>query len=231
MTTLTPVFACSTLARKSVQRSNSNPESASAARRNVLNPANYTSRGLPLVTAQQRHELSLLRMEDLITNGVNGASDSCKGPQKVHKSARELCSLMVEFSTKLTMAKRRILEDPELYSDNDGEQDLQGGEAFEKQRRRRRLVSQKLAQVPGKLDHASIAAVEVGFYGSLAAKRAAAYRSHLVHQSFSPKRLHLQTKSSHSDEATRLLQLGPRATLARFESQDSLECCSEAGPI
>lgn len=54
-----------------MKRSNSNPERATS-RKYLLNPGCYTTRGLPLVSAQQRHELTLLRMEDLIRNGVNG---------------------------------------------------------------------------------------------------------------------------------------------------------------
>src|SRR6218665_578324 len=41
------------LERKKVQRSTSNPERRSA---------NFTSKGLPLVSGKQRHELTLLRM-------------------------------------------------------------------------------------------------------------------------------------------------------------------------
>lgn len=198
--------------RKMLKRSNSNPEKYNVARRLL----NYTSKGLPLVSAQQRHELTLLRMEDLIMNGVNGCAVQ-------HITAKELCSLLVDFSTKLTMAKRRILEDPELYSDvdEDGEQHYQQldqldiSEIFDKQRRRRRMAGHKLAQVPGKLDHATIAAVEVGFYGSL-------HRYNCKKSSISPN-------YSHSIQDRYNLKL--KATLARFESQDSLESINEAGPI
>ena len=50
-------------------------------------------------------------MEDLLRKGVGGNED---GPVK---TSREVCERMVEFATRLTMAKRRILEDPELYKD------------------------------------------------------------------------------------------------------------------
>ena len=129
-----------------MQRSNSNPERSTSRKLPPLNPDNYTAKGLPLVSAKQRHELTLLRMEDLIMNGVNSVSLYSSARKK---TAKELCNLMVDFSTKLTMAKRHILEDPELYSDS--EEDLLGNEAFGRQRQRRRLVGHKLMTLPGKV--------------------------------------------------------------------------------
>lgn len=219
--------------RKMVQRSNSNPERSSI-RKNALKPENFTSKGLPLVSAQQRHELTLLRMEDLIMNGVNNVS---LYPSRLKKTARELCTLMVDFSTKLTMAKRRILEDPDLYSDN--EDNLSDGELFGKQRQRRRQVGAKLVQVPGKLDHASIAAVEIGFHGSIATKWSVNNNVSMSMMSSGqkPYRTNGQRYNNHSNGKTISYDDDPRynlkmkATLARFESQDFLECCCESGPI
>ncbi|XP_013791967.1 PP2C-like domain-containing protein CG9801 [Limulus polyphemus] len=108
---------------------------------------------LPVVEAHQRHELTLLRMEDLLTNGVNEGDRPCE-------TARQLCEQMLDFATKLTVAKRRILEDPELYKDSaDALNQLE-------QRRRRRKVGDKLAMVPGKLDHATVVACKVGIQPS-----------------------------------------------------------------
>lgn len=192
----------------------------------ILHPENYTSKGLPLVSAQQRHELTLLRMEDLILNGVNNVHYRPPLPPK-KMTAKELCKLMVDFSTKLTMAKRHILEDPELYSDNE---DVQGSEAFDKERRRRRLVGAKLVQVPGKLDHASIAAVEIGFYGSMVKSNssAEAYCAKVAHRSNSDTCTLTHSRADGSTDARYNLRM--RATLARFESQDSLDF-TESGPI
>ena len=226
-----------TIVRKLVQRSNSNPEKSSA------KYLNYTSKGLPLVSAQQRHELTLLRMEDLIMNGVNGISSfihnngehssNHNNNNKNSKNnnnqitAKDLCLLMVDFSTKLTMAKRRILEDPDLYTDDDNNgNDNDGDDAFDKQRRRRRMVGQKLAQLPGKLDHASIAAIQVGFYGSLRNKKSNIYTTNDIKTT--PMNRQFNSKQ-HSLEARYNLKL--KATLARFESQDSLESITESGPI
>lgn len=110
-------------------------------------------RSLPLVEAHQRHELTLMRMEDLLAHGVSGREPPCR-------TAEELCLQLVDFASKLTVAKRRILEDPELYiADSDG-LELSRSE----QRCRRRKVCERLAMVPGKLDHASVVAYTVGEY-------------------------------------------------------------------
>ncbi|KPL96859.1 PP2C-like protein domain-containing protein CG9801-like protein [Sarcoptes scabiei] len=226
---------------RKVRRSNSNPEKSL-----VFKLQNYSSKGLPMVSAQQRHELSLLRMEDLIKNGVNQTESSEENSEdyrnnnhsngnyknnhsktQSNMTAKELCSLMVDFSTKLTMAKRRILEDPELYVD-DEEMNDSSIEAFDRQRRRRRLVGSKLAQFPGKLDHASIAAVKVGFYGQTKTKR-----SHHLNRTKSEQTQNETTSSSSSTDESKksLYNLKMTATLARFESQDSLESINESGPI
>ncbi|CAL4115814.1 unnamed protein product, partial [Meganyctiphanes norvegica] len=105
---------------------------------------------LPVVEAHQRHELTLLRMEDLLRCGLTSA-----GPVL---TAQGLCLEMVHFATKLTVAKRRILEDPDLYAS--ASQELSRAD----QRNRRRKVCEKLALVPGKLDHATVVAYKVGRY-------------------------------------------------------------------
>ncbi|XP_022657806.1 PP2C-like domain-containing protein CG9801 [Varroa destructor] len=103
---------------------------------------------LPIVEAHQRHALTLLRMEDLLRHGVGGQEQ-----ERSATDARQVCERMVEFATRLTMAKRRILEDPELYRDEHCTN-----------RERRQRVCQKLALVPGKLDHASLCAVRLGIH-------------------------------------------------------------------
>lgn len=138
---------------KPVTRSNSNPERDSTPR-----PTLYPK--LPVVTAEQRHMLALLRMEDILTNGMVGDGQTASPCT----SAKRLCELLIDFSTKLTVAKRRILEDPELYSETEGFTQID-------QRYRRRLVGEKLVMVPGKLDHCSAVAFKVGFYGDYAGKR------------------------------------------------------------
>lgn len=102
---------------------------------------------LPEVEAHQRHALTLLRMQDLLQQGLYQGDGACS-------TAEDLCERMVDFATKLTAAKRRILEDPELYA-----ADAAPGEEA---RRRRHRAGPRLAMVPGKLDHASLVAYQVG---------------------------------------------------------------------
>lgn len=104
--------------------------------------------GLPVVEAHQRHALTLLRMEDLLNNGVT------EGDAPV-TDAKQLCEALVDFAFKLTVAKRRILEDPDLYV---GEVCVSANE----QKLKRRRLGEKLSMVPGKLDHASVVAHQVG---------------------------------------------------------------------
>lgn len=105
---------------------------------------------LPIVEAHQRHQLTLLRMEDLLTNGQN---DNDKG----FDSSQKLCDTLIDFAMKLTVAKRKILEDPDLYQIDEPDSTVE-------QRSRRRKVGDKLCTVPGKLDHASVVACRIGNY-------------------------------------------------------------------
>ena len=106
--------------------------------------------GLPTIEAYQRHKLTLLRTEDLLRNGISG-----KGLPV--KSAKDLVINLLDFVTRLTAAKRHILEDVDLYVNNEGK-DLSRNE----QRNRRKEISGKLCLVPGKLDHATVVAYSVG---------------------------------------------------------------------
>ena len=64
---------------------------------------------------------------------------------------------------RLTAAKRHILEDPDLYyTALEGSNELTELSRAE-QRSRRRKVCEKLAMVPGKLDHATVVAYQVYF--------------------------------------------------------------------
>lgn len=105
--------------------------------------------GLPNVEAYQRHKLSLLRTEDLIRNGVSG-----KGPAV--DTAKDLVTLLLDFVTRLTAAKRRILEDMEIYADANGKP-LPQGEV----RQKRKEIIRKMFGVPGKLDHATVVAFKI----------------------------------------------------------------------
>lgn len=108
------------------------------------------STDLPTVEAFQRHELTLLRMEDILRNGMMPTNENGN-----HLKAQQLCEDLVDFATRLTTAKRRLLEDLELYVDQDGKP-LDA----EEQKIRRRKICERLALIPGKLDHATVVAYE-----------------------------------------------------------------------
>lgn len=55
------------------------------------NSNNVNSNNLPVVEAYQRHELTLLRMEDLLRRGVSGEGPPCN-------SAKHLCELLLDFA-------------------------------------------------------------------------------------------------------------------------------------
>ena len=116
---------------------------------------------LPAVAAYQRHELTLLRMEDLLNQGsgsIHGIPGSGSGRVQ---TAAELCHRMVDFCQRLTTAKRKILEDPDLYPEHTRHALPDSDATRMDQKLRRRKVCEKLAQVPGKLDHATITAYSV----------------------------------------------------------------------
>jgi hypothetical protein len=52
-----------------------------------------SSSSLPTVQAYQRHELSLLRMDDLLKNGVSGNGPPCQ-------DAKTLCEMLLDFATR-----------------------------------------------------------------------------------------------------------------------------------
>ncbi len=76
-------------------------------------------------------------------------------------SAAELCHRLVDFCQRLTGAKRKILEDPKLYSEQSSNALPDSDAVRAEQKLRRRKVCEKLAQVPGKLDHATVVAFAV----------------------------------------------------------------------
>lgn len=116
--------------------------------------SNGNKTNLPIVEAYQRHELTLLRMEDLLRRGVSGEGPQCN-------SAKHLCELLLDFAVRITAAKRRILEDIDLYyAQNKDGQLIQLSK--QEQRSRRKRMLDKVSMIPGKLDHATVAACVVG---------------------------------------------------------------------
>ncbi|KAK9874382.1 hypothetical protein WA026_002729 [Henosepilachna vigintioctopunctata] len=109
--------------------------------------------GIPYVTPLQRYELQLLLMEDILKHGISGQESPCT-------VSRKLCENLVNFTFSITAAKRRTLEDMDLYFDNrDGV--LVEVSPIEKKHRRKRGL-EKVLNLPGKLDHVTVVACNVG---------------------------------------------------------------------
>lgn len=114
---------------------------------------------LPCVDAASRHELMLVRMRDIIANGIDPPRETSRlSPRHEPLFPRVTASLLshrlIQFATHLSQAKRRTLENPELYK----KEKMTKSE----QRARRKAVREKIADMPGKLDHASVVAYAVG---------------------------------------------------------------------
>ena len=139
-------------------RSKTRRKSAENLRHAESGNSNRNRSNLPVVEAYQRHELTLLRMEDLLRRGVSGEGPPCN-------SAKHLCELLLDFAVRITAAKRRILEDTDLYyaQTKDG-QLVQLSK--QEQRTRRIKTLDKVSMIPGKLDHATVVAYVVGSFDS-----------------------------------------------------------------
>lgn len=72
-------------------RTKTRRKSAENLRHTESGNSNGNSNSLPVVEAYQRHELTLLRMEDLLRRGVSGEGPPCN-------SAKHLCELLLDFA-------------------------------------------------------------------------------------------------------------------------------------
>ncbi|TDG52456.1 hypothetical protein AWZ03_001286 [Drosophila navojoa] len=116
--------------------------------------------GLPLVTGPQRHALTLHRLEDLLSYGINGTFSPCA-------SARRLCHLLIDFVRMITSARRKTLEQRELFyklsTGPDGvKREVQLNRMQHRAARKRIVDSSAFSALPGKLDHATVLAYTVG---------------------------------------------------------------------
>ncbi|XP_017480416.1 PREDICTED: PP2C-like domain-containing protein CG9801 [Rhagoletis zephyria] len=116
--------------------------------------------GLPLVTGPQRHALTLYRLEDLLSYGINGTFSPCT-------SARRLCHLLIDFVRMITSARRKTLEQRELFyklaTGPDGiKREVQLNRMQHRGARKRVVDSSAFSSLPGKLDHATVVAYTVG---------------------------------------------------------------------
>ncbi|XP_063927501.1 PP2C-like domain-containing protein CG9801 isoform X2 [Zophobas morio] len=113
--------------------------------------------GIPYVTPLQRYELQLLLIEDVLKNGISGRDRPCT-------TAKKLCENLVSFTFSITSAKRHTLEDPELYFDNRNGVLVEVSQQEKKIRRKRGL--ERVQNLPGKLDHVTVVAWNVGNFDS-----------------------------------------------------------------
>lgn len=116
--------------------------------------------GLPLVTGVQRHALTLLRLEDLLSYGINGTLRPCA-------NAKKLCHLLVDFAKMITSAKRKILEQRELFykisTRPDGvRREVELNRLQQRSARKKIVDGSTFGLLPGKLDHATVVAFTVG---------------------------------------------------------------------
>ncbi|CAH1775444.1 unnamed protein product [Owenia fusiformis] len=101
----------------------------------------------PAMTPQERHQFCVKGMERVLHEFELFAETPC--------CAQELCGAIVQHVTQLTDQKRKVLENPELY----------GKKLKSRQRKERdEKIVASMRQAPGKLDHATIVAYEVGNY-------------------------------------------------------------------
>lgn len=115
---------------------------------------------LPLVTGAQRHQLTMLRMADILMYGINGTPRPCT-------TAKQLCQLLIDFVTRITSAKRKMLEQRELYYKiTIGKDGLQNEIEYTKHQkkvtRKRLMDGSSFSILPGKLDHATVVAYTAG---------------------------------------------------------------------
>lgn len=115
--------------------------------------------GLPIVTAYQRHSLTLLRMADLFCYGINGTLRPCT-------TAKKLCNLLIDFTKMITSAKRKLLEQRELFwkisYDAQGQRKEVEMNRLQQRASRKKIIDSHFSLLPGKLDHASVVAWTVG---------------------------------------------------------------------
>lgn len=109
--------------------------------------------GLPFVSPIQKYELTLLLIEDILRRGISGKEKQCT-------TARLLCENLMSYTVSVTAAKRHTLEDPDLYFDNRNGVLVEVTQKEKKLRRKRCL--EKVQDLPGKLDHVSVVACNVG---------------------------------------------------------------------
>lgn len=119
--------------------------------------------GLPLVTGEQRHALTLLRMTDLFSYGINGTLRPCT-------TAKRVCHLLIDFANMITAAKRKLLEQKENFyksviQEDGGRKQIPMSRNQQRSARKKIIEGETFPSLPGKLDHASCVAWRVPMVG------------------------------------------------------------------
>ncbi|CAG2250767.1 PP2C-like domain-containing protein CG9801 [Mytilus edulis] len=100
----------------------------------------------PEMEPGERHIYGMKEMERVINEQELVTEEQC--------TAQSLCSTLVQHVLMLTDSKRKVLENPSLYKRRRMTQDQRQIRDSE--------IKKKMAKAPGKLDHASIVAYELG---------------------------------------------------------------------
>ncbi|CAG5125070.1 unnamed protein product, partial [Candidula unifasciata] len=102
----------------------------------------------PEMTPKERHTYAMKEMEKVVHEFELSTEDRC--------SAQAFCGALLQHVLTLTDTKRKIAENPAIYAKH----------KTTKQERKRRdsEIVEKMSKAPGKLDHASVIAVEVGAF-------------------------------------------------------------------
>ncbi|XP_018796729.1 PREDICTED: PP2C-like domain-containing protein CG9801 [Bactrocera latifrons] len=160
---------------------------------NILPKIPKSISGLPLVTGPQRHALTLYRLEDLLSFGINGTFSPCT-------SARRLCHLLIDFARMITSARRKTLEQRELFyklsTGPDGiKREVELNRMQHRAARKRVVDSSAFAALPGKLDHATVVAYTVGIGRNSSTNDDGSSKSEEVNASTSTAAALLQSKN------------------------------------
>ena len=123
------------------------PESDSSGASST-SPTGMFTTDKPEMEPKERHIYALKEMERIVHEFELVTEEEC--------SAQELCSALAQHVLLMTDKKRKVLENPDLYKKRKMSQK-------DKIRRDSEIVS-KMSAAPGKLDHASIVAYEVGLF-------------------------------------------------------------------
>lgn len=103
--------------------------------------------GRPEMIPSERHHYAVKEMERIIHEHELETEQSI--------SAQELCASIILHVVKLTEKRRKILENPQVWKKLKNE---------EAKKKRDDAVREKLRAEPGKLDHATIVAYEIGVF-------------------------------------------------------------------